>query len=75
VATICRTTILYRSSARRKYGRYFTTGASRSILPFSTSCMMDVATKGLVMEAMWKSERVVMGSSLRVTFLTPKLAA
>lgn len=23
----------------RKYGRYFITGASRSILPFSTSCM------------------------------------
>ena len=37
-------------------------GASRRMRPFSTSCMTAVATKGLVIEAMWNRDRGVTAS-------------
>ena len=49
----CRTVITFASmpSPRMRPGRYVSTGASRSILPSATSCMIVAATKVFVMLA------------------------
>ena len=46
-------------SARRSSGRTSMTGASRSSLPSSTSCMASVAVQTLDMEPIWNSVSVV----------------